>query len=171
MNAIICLSGGIASGKTTIAQALADAWPNSSIRSFGDVVRAQARADRLGTDRATLQETGIRLIAEGWPAFVDALIADIPPQAELLIVDGVRHVEPVHELRRQFPTIPVRLAFLAANETSVQQRMAQCGEPYNALGHAVESELQRVAKAADILIDSTWPPGEIVAKIRALAIS
>lgn len=126
-------------------------------------------ADRLGTDRATLQETGIRLIAEGWPTFVDALIADIPPQTKLLIVDGIRHVEPVRELRRRFPMVSVRLVFLAANETSVQQRMSQRGEPSNALGHAVESELQRVAKAADILIDSGRPSSEIVAKIRALA--
>ncbi|MGH3940060.1 MAG: AAA family ATPase [Pseudonocardiaceae bacterium] len=166
---VICLGGGIASGKTTIARALAAASPHSLVRSFGDIVRARARADGLEMDRATLQETGIRLIAEGWPEFIDALMADVPPQLELLIVDGIRHAEPVCELRRRFPIVPVRLVFLTTHRTVIQQRMAQRGEPFNAIEHAIESELRKVAETADILVDSGEPPGKIVEKIRALA--
>lgn len=168
MKAIICLGGGIASGKTTVAQALADAWRNSSVRSFGDVVRARVRAEGLVADRAILQEMGIRLIMEGWSAFVDALLTDLSPQVELLILDGVRHVEAVCELRRRFPMVPVRLVFLATHESIMQQRMVQRGEPCDAFGHTIESELKNVAEAADILIESGVSLADIVGKIRVL---
>jgi hypothetical protein len=108
-------------------------WPNSSICSFGDVVRRHAEAEGLPLDRATLQEVGLRLITEGWPTFVGELLVDVPRDAEVLIVDGVRHVEPVEELRHRFPTVPVRLVFLDADQVTVRQRLAVRGESTDAL--------------------------------------
>jgi dephospho-CoA kinase len=169
MRSIICLAGRIASGKTTIAQALAKTWPNSSICSFGDVVRRHAEAEGLPLDRATLQEVGLRLITEGWPTFVGELLVDVPRDAEVLIVDGVRHVEPVEELRHRFPTVPVRLVFLDADQVTVRQRLAVRGESTDALAHTVEADLQRVAMAADLIIDTSQPMSNVVVGITRLA--
>lgn len=166
MRAVICLAGGIASGKTTIAQALAETWPNCSVHSFGDVVRRRARADGLALDRATLQETGLRLIAEGWPGFVDELLADVPPDADLLIVDGVRHVKAVEELRRRFPSVPVRLVFLSADAATRGRRLTGRTDAAQALGHMVEAELQQVANMAEIPVDSSRPLDAIVRQVR-----
>jgi cytidylate kinase len=168
MRAIICLAGGIASGKTTVAQTLADTWPNSSVRSFGDLVRRRARADGLPLDRATLQETGLRLIAEGWPGFVDELLADVPPDADMLIVDGVRHVEAAEELRRRFPDVPVRLVFLKADAKTLQRRFEERDESDDVLDHRVESSLESVADVADLEIVTSLPSYNIAAKIRSL---
>lgn len=62
MKAVICLSGGIASGKTTVAHALAEHFPSVAVRSFGDVVRNQARSQGKVLDRATLQAVGLSLV-------------------------------------------------------------------------------------------------------------
>ncbi len=165
MRSIICLAGRIASGKTTVALALAETWPNSSVRSFGDVVRRRAEAEGLSLDRATLQDVGLRLIAQGWPAFVSDLLNDLPSDAEVLIVDGIRHIEPVDELRRRFPTVPVRLVFLEADEATVCQRLLIRGESIDAAAHAVEADLQRVAMDADLMIDTSQSMSSVVARI------
>lgn len=165
MRSIICVSGRIASGKTTVAQALAATWPNSSVRSFGDVVRRRAENEGLSVDRATLQELGLRLVAQGWPVFVSELLNDLPSDTDVLIVDGVRHVEPTVELRQRFPTLPVRLVFLDADDVTVCQRLAARGESTNALAHAVESDLQRVAMVADLVVGTSQPIANVVARI------
>jgi dephospho-CoA kinase len=139
VSALICLAGGIASGKTTVTQELAVALPNCSVRSFGDVVRSQARAEGLPLDRATLQAIGLRLIAAGWCAFVDELVAELPPDAEVLIVDGVRHREAVDELRRRFPDAALRLVYLYADEATVRARLHERGDEPAALLHQVEA--------------------------------
>lgn len=141
VRAVVCLAGGIASGKTTVAQALVTMWPNASMRSFGDVVRRRVRAAGLSVERATLQDTGLRLIAEGWAVFVDELVVDLPLDADVLIVDGMRHVEAVEELRRRFPEVPVGLIYLRADEASVRERLGVRGESREMLGHQVESSL------------------------------
>lgn len=167
MRAVVCLAGGIASGKTTVAQALAEGWPNASVRSFGDVVRRRVRAAGLAVERATLQDTGLRLIAEGWPTFVDELVTGLPPDADLLIVDGIRHVGAVEELRRRFPEVPVRLIYLRADEASVRERLGIRGESQEILGHQVESSLGAVERAADEVIEVSQPVEEIAQSMTA----
>ena len=45
MSWLICIGGGIASGKTTLAKALKEALPDSVRLAFGDVVRLRALAE------------------------------------------------------------------------------------------------------------------------------
>jgi dephospho-CoA kinase len=166
LRTIVCLAGGIASGKTTVAQALIGALPNCSARSFGDVVRRYAQAAGLPLARATLQDTGVRLIVEGWPRFVDELLSELPPDADVLIVDGVRHVEVVDELRGRFPGAALRLIFLYADDATAHARLTERGDDPDALRHRVESSLLQIAEIADLRIESTCPPEEIAQAIR-----
>src|SRR5688500_16975273 len=112
MNKVICVSGRIASGKSTFCVALQKAVPKSIVRSFGDVVRKHARRDGVEPVRANLQEVGSRLVAGGWPSFVDELVLDVPDEVSVLIVDGVRHVEPITELHRRYPSATFHIVFL-----------------------------------------------------------
>lgn len=164
---MVCLAGGIASGKTTVAQALTTTYPNSAVRSFGDVVRKHARKTGLGLDRGALQAAGLQLIAAGWPNFVDELLADLTPAATILIVDGIRHVEAVDELRRHFPRAQVRLVFLVTNEQDLSRRMAERGEPMQVRHHQIESSLTTVAHTADLTIETSTAPNRIAARIAA----
>lgn len=49
------------------------------------------------------RKTGLRLIAEGWPNFVDELLAYVPPDVDVLIVDGVRHISRWRSYGGDFP--------------------------------------------------------------------
>lgn len=168
MNAIICLAGEIAAGKTTLAQALTDRWPNSAIRSFGDVVRDRARADGLPPDRASLQQVGTRLIAHGWRAFCDRLLAELPTELDILIIDGVRHAEPVYELRRRYPVTPVYLVLLRPPPEVIAGRLAQRGETTDVRDHTVESDTGPLAVLADLTVDTTRPVTEIAEQVHHL---
>lgn len=170
MRAVICVAGGIASGKTTLAQTLAATWLNSSVCSFGDVVRRHTQAAGLLLDRSTLQETGLRLIASGWSTFVDELLVDVPSDVHVLVVDGVRHVEPVNELRRRFSHALVSVVYLMTDETTLRRRFAERHEPYDTRRHHVESSLEAVAAIADLTIDTCLPPEtiEIIVRKKAL---
>jgi hypothetical protein len=166
MNAIICVAGGIAAGKTTLAQTLIHQWPNSAIRSFGDVVRDRAGADGLPPERASLQQVGTRLITQGWRAFCDRLLADLPAELDVLIIDGVRHAEPVYELRRRYPTTPVYVVLLRPPPEVIARRLAQRGETTDVQDHPVESDTGHVAVLADLIVDTTRPVTEIAEQVR-----
>ena len=86
MTWLICLSGSIASGKTTLAEALQVAFPCSARLAFGDVVRRRVLIAKREPTRRNLQDMGLQLIAEGWSPFVDDLLSDFTIDPEVLIV-------------------------------------------------------------------------------------
>lgn len=165
MRAVLCLAGGIASGKTTVGKALAASSRGAHLCSFGDVVRRQALRQGTPSDRASLQAVGATLVAAGWPAFVDLLLEDTPGRAELLVVDGIRHVEAVTELATRFPNTPVRLIYLRADRDVIAGRLHQRGEPEAVLDHPIESSLHEVAAAAELELDSSLPVDELLSQI------
>lgn len=168
MRGIVCVSGSIASGKTTVSRALAHQWPHAESRSFGDVVRARARLDGRPLDRPTLQDIGAQLVAEGWSAFVAALTAGTHPDTALLVVDGIRHPAAVEALQARFPEALTRTVYLRADEQVAAARMLERGEPTHTRSHAVESELRDVERHADLVISSALPVATIVRIIDAL---
>jgi NTP pyrophosphatase (non-canonical NTP hydrolase)/dephospho-CoA kinase len=165
MKAVVCLAGGIASGKTTLARALVESLPRVQGCSFGDVVREEATARGRGSDRDSLQAVGMELVAEGWPAFVDRLLVKVPAGVDVLVVEGIRHVEPVVELRRRFPSSTVRLVYLDADPELIRGRIASRGEVATALGHAVESSLGEVARFADLRVDTSVSVDDALSRI------
>lgn len=154
MKGIICLAGGAASGKTAIAQALADRLTACSIRSFGDIVRTRAAGDGLSLDRTTLQMVGSALIQEGWPSFVDAVLADLPIDSDHLIVDGIRHPQAISQIRKQANPTPVYLVVLQVDTDTVAARLRQRGESEATLTHESESHFAELVAMADLVIDT-----------------
>lgn len=165
MNSIICLSGGIASGKTIVAQALAEHFTNVSVRSFGDVVRRHARLLGKSLERETLQAIGLELVTAGWQSFVDALLEDVHQSTKVLIVEGIRHREAAEELQRRsladrFLTVYIKI------EPSIQEkRLRERGESLDGRTHAVESSLSEVEALADLIVDGSVRMVDITDKI------
>lgn len=168
MKVVMCLAGSIASGKSTVAHALASELPGAAIRSFGDVVRCRAGQYGLPLSRVSLQTTGMALIAKGWPAFVAELLHDIPENVDVLIVDGIRHVEPIEELRCRFPSATVRTVYLDIDEVTVRYRLRERREVLDVLKHDVESSVHRIKEYADLVVDGTQPITTIVATLKTL---
>jgi dephospho-CoA kinase len=160
------LAGGIATGKSTLARELVRRFAGSTVRAFGDVVRRKAAQDGRGQDRATLQEIGLQLIADGWPTFVDLLLADIQPVHDsTLIIDGIRHVEAIAEIRRRFPTTPVRVVFMRLDALTTEARLIVRDGGVEGLEHTVEADVWRIEQMADLIIDARQSIEESIASV------
>jgi dephospho-CoA kinase len=162
---LICIAGSIASGKTTLADALHAALPGSERLAFGDVVRRRARKYRLEPTRQELQETGLRLIREGWPAFVDELLSELEGEPHALIVEGVRHREAVEALRERLPTRQLLLVYVAVPESQRRDRLAHRAEHEQALEHGVERDVESLRAIADLVVETHQPTEELVALV------
>ncbi len=166
MNHIVGLSGGIASGKTTVGVALAAGIPGSFVCSFGDVVSARTLSEGLPLVRSELQRVGAEMIAEGWSGFVDSLLAAVPLGVRVLIVDGIRHVEPLDELRRRYPDSPMTIVFLRSKSGVVEARMTARNEAPTALSHKVEASVGDVERIADVIVEAGSEIEDAVRQIR-----
>lgn len=166
MKWLICLAGCIASGKTTLADALHAALPGSVRLAFGDVVRRRASAVRRDPTRQELQETGLQLIREGWPAFIDELLSGLECDPPTLIVEGVRHREAVDALREYLPEWRLFLVYVEAPDDQRRQRLVQRAEQEQALSHEVERGVEALRAVADLMLPSDRPADELVARIQ-----
>ncbi len=165
----MCLAGGIGAGKSTLAWHLAREFPGSSVRAFGDVVRRRAKEQGRGQDRAALQEFGAELIAQGWSSLVDLLLNGVETAPDgILIIDGVRHLEAIEEVRHRFPTKRVWVVFLRIDRATSVARLAERGGELGGHDHAVEADVWRLELMADQCIDSNRPIQETVAAVRQL---
>ena len=151
VSAVIALSGAIGSGKTTLASELSVRIDHSGVRAFGDVVRDEAVRRGRSVDRDDLQKTGSELVAEGWDRFV-GLLLDPPPTADVLVVEGVRHMGAMAGLGNHLPDARLFLVFVQPPAEVVEGRVVERGENVAALGHAVEAELPEVSKRADLVV-------------------
>lgn len=165
MSWLICIAGEIASGKSTLARELQAELQGSTLVAFGDVVRRHAQREGLAPSRQNLQRTGRQLIAAGWPAFVDQLLALIDGESDVLIVEGIRHLAAVDELGRRLPDRQCLLIFLGIDEASQQERLDARGEARQALGHAVEQEVRELRSTADLFLSGASPLEELVQEV------
>lgn len=165
MRAVICIGGGIASGKSTLAEALAEHLQNAVVRSFGDVVRKRAREEGKPLDRATLQDVGLSLIGDGWPSFVDALLEDLPQPIDFLVVEGVRHREAVDEIASRHLSERLLNVYLQVDHPLQSTRQQGRGEPSRASAHPVESSLGEARASAELVIDGSRPIHDIASEV------
>lgn len=161
MRAVICLSGGIAAGKTTVAHGLVEYFPGAAVRSFGDVVRRHARSQGKPLDRATLQVVGLALIDAGWQSFVDTLFEDVPQRVKVLIVEGIRHRQAVDEIKKRHLSDITLIVYLKVDPHVQEMRLQHRGESPSSRVHPVESSLAEVEAIADLVVDGDLPLDQI----------
>ena len=92
---VLCFSGRIGSGKTSVSRLIADSV-NGSWTGFGDFIRAHAEAESLDSaSREILQDLGQRLLSTHGPRWLcEQVIARTNWSGSgVLVVDGVRHVD------------------------------------------------------------------------------
>lgn len=147
---IVALAGARASGKTSIATVLRRAH-GYEVRSFGDEVRRQAVTRGLNTDRESLRELGVQLIAEwGLDEFSQRVLAGASGPT---VVEGVRHLEAVAALRR---LAPVTLVFIRTSSSARTARLAaRANEDLSAQAeqHSTELEVPQLESLADLVVD------------------
>ncbi len=145
MSLLLCFSGQIGSGKSSVSTAVGEAlgWQRTG---FGDYLRSEIA--RLGGNpdcRETLQELGQKRVDEDPKAFCrDVLAAGGFKPGDNFLVDGVRHVSIFDILVAVSKPSHARLLFLGAVDTTRIARVQTRGDAQDfarASTHRVEAEL------------------------------
>jgi shikimate kinase len=168
---LLAISGPVAAGKTSLAQALHVAT-QGEILSTRDLIRARAR----DLSRTTLQEAGEYLDRElggRWVSAPAARLRRLVPVHHPIIVDAVRTEEQLAALRGEARVIHVHLtADLGSLMLRYEHRRARRPEleldNYAAL-HAsrTEKNVAELGRIADLVIDTDAPGIDAVCR-RAL---
>jgi dephospho-CoA kinase len=162
MNLVVCFSGGIASGKTTLASAVADRL-GLKVATFGGFVRGVARTRGIAERREELQALGEALIAEmGWRAFCRAVLdAAGWVDGGSVVVEGIRHVAAFDAIKRLVAPVAAKLFFVDVPRDVRQARVegARRGEATDlskADAHSTETDVHGALRdLADYVLDGT----------------
>ena len=162
MSLLLCFSGQIGSGKSSISTAVAQAlgWQRTG---FGDYLRAEiARRGGDPNDRKSLQELGQALVAADPDAFCRDVLASggfIP--GDNFIIDGIRHTSIFEILASVSLPSNTKLLFLSACEAMRAARITSRRDAKDfarASAHSVEAQLDRaLPNVADGFIDADQP--------------
>ena len=160
----IAFGGRIGAGKSTISREVAERLGVPRV-SFGDVVREEARHRRLPATREALQNLGDAMIAGGWDAFCERVVATAEPRGQdTLIVDGVRHIGALEGLAK----LAAR-TFIVFIDAPWDKRLSWRGitaeELQAADAHPNEAEVDRVRCAAGLIVMNDAEIEEAVAKV------
>jgi cytidylate kinase len=173
MSLLLCFSGQIGSGKSSVSTAVAAAlgWRQTG---FGDYLRSEIT--RLGgdsNDRKALQDLGQKRVEDDSAAFCrDVLAAAGFQPGDDFVIEGIRHVAIFETLVAVSKPSEARLLFLGAPETTrsvrVQSR-ADAQDFVRASTHHVETELQdALPQHADAVVDADLALDRVVAECLAL---
>lgn len=167
MSLLLCFSGQIGSGKSSVSTAVATALGWKRV-GFGDYLRSEiAKIGGDPNDRKALQDLGQQRVATDAMAFCrDVLTAVEFVPGEDIVVDGVRHVTIFEVLDQISKPSRARLLFLGVPEdtryTRIQSR-ADAPDFVRASVHQVEVEAQdALPKRADALVDAGQSFDEVV---------
>lgn len=170
---VVCFSGRIASGKTSISRALAQKL-NCPWTGFGDYVRAVAVRHGLNPeDRGELQRLGESLIQEhGFDWFCNEVIAAAKWTGNCpLVIDGIRHVEAFATIRRMLSSHQTLLVHLTLeSEETLRVRTMQRGMDSEKRiaweAHSTEQQvLSTLPSIANLTVSADLPVSEITSRI------
>jgi cytidylate kinase len=116
MNADLVFSGKLGSGKTAVSKMLA-ARIGARWNGFGATVKRIAAERELQIERHVLQVLGEELVQKSPDAFCRRVIAEaIPQSGTTLVLDGLRHLSILEQLRKLLSPRRVILIFVDVQE-------------------------------------------------------
>ena len=168
---VVCLAGGIGSGKTTVARLLADHL-QAGVASFGAYVREQLHDQGVPETREALQQLGAELLAAGLGSFCRSVVESGGWRlGSSVVVEGVRHPEALHAIRALVSPMQAPLIFLDVDREMRAQRLLESRPDESASlsqveQHSTEVQVDHELRAlADLIVDGTLAPDAIVEQI------
>jgi dephospho-CoA kinase len=155
---VLGFSGGIASGKSTLSEAVALSLGCPRV-SFGGFMRAEAKRRGISTDREALQALGEELVARDPDGLCRSVLAQtgwIPGGP--LVVDGIRHVAIADRVRKIACPSEFRLVHVDTDGVARGARFTARGEDFSRLAefdaHSTERDVKRgLPEIADLVVD------------------
>lgn len=168
MSLLLCFSGQIGSGKSSVSAAVAEAlgWRRTG---FGDYLRGEiAQSGGDPDDRQALQDLGqVRVDQDALNFCRDVLAAGGFQPGDNFVIDGIRHVSIFEHLSQVSAPSDAKLIFLEAGEVTRSSRVqtrSDAGDFERASGHRVEAELRLgLPDRADAIIDADNALDRVVA--------
>ena len=160
MARVLVFSGGIGSERSKLSQSVAQAvgWKHAK---FSDVIRR--RLEKAGEDatRSKLQSFGQDIVQNDLKAFVAAVLEDAEfAKADGCVIDGLRHIEVLLELREQAGAAVVDYVHVNEDLNQIEQSAEERGiEEQNLFryNHALsEAQVPRILPAyANLELDAS----------------
>jgi adenylate kinase family enzyme len=167
--AVICFSGLIGAGKSTLATSVAQSfgWPHTS---FGDYIRDIAKERGTGQAREVLQQIGEEQVSTSLESFTHAVIARVPWH-QGCVIDGLRHLQVLRTLRRIVDPLPVFVVFIDLDESVRRQRLRDRGMTDQDIDaadqHETETQVRTViTEQADLHVNGLVDVPSLVDQIR-----
>lgn len=162
MDTAIGIIGHAATGKTALAQALAEAIDGADIASFGDAVRERAAAAGMDpSDRKVLMRLGQNWVDTDVEDYCRAVLGQQTRRTKVLIIEGIRH-ETVHTTLKEllapidFASVLLKAPYDVLVERMVSQRNLRTNDVQKVLNDPTETEVdQLLLGAADLILDAT----------------
>ena len=169
---IIAISGRTASGKTTLARALAKALGGTA-GSFGDYVRKLAAALGREPDRPNLQAIGQAAVEVDAAGFLADFLRWLgPPAGGDLVLDGLRHASVRDALLAHAEAVGTQIHFVHIRTDDHQraERLRARGDDDDATAshdaHPSEADVRdRLSEEADLRITRSEDLERMVAEI------
>lgn len=168
MNLLLCFSGKIGSGKTSVSKEVASSlgWPRVG---FGDYVRREV--ERRGGDpncRTALQDLGQKLAEEDPRQFcLDVLNSGGFVPGDNFVVDGIRHAHIFNELASIAAPSQARLLYLSVPDEELHKRnqsRKDIQDSDRASEHPVEMETHgdNLRNQADAIVNADQKPHKVI---------
>ncbi len=152
---VLCIAGKIASGKTYVSKIIAEEnnWLRCSTSDFlRDILHKNGE---FSPTREQLQEAGEREIRKGWNNFARDFLgyAISKKPGEYLVVDGIRHMEFLNEIRDIISPKKCLLIYLEIPSEILQERLLERGEKLINFDHIAEGDQSMLLNKADYISD------------------
>ena len=167
MNLVVCFSGQIGSGKSSVSTVVADrlGWKRTG---FGDCLRTKVQEmGECPESRPALQKLGQHWVNTDPEGFCRSVLdAGGFKLGDNLVIDGIRHSSIFLILEELVKPAFARLIFLQAHTTNRKTRVVTRGDNIDfdcANEHEVEAELRSVLpRVAHAVIDANQKYGDVI---------
>lgn len=148
---VICVAGEIASGKTYVANLLAQRKTGVRYSPSDYLKQVLLNEGVSNPSRKQLQHQGVIEIEKGWNAFAQAVLSSIPiPRVEeLLVIDGVRHLHFYRAIKAIVNPRSCFLVYLDVDKDTIRERLLEREEDSIEYCHVAEGNLIELKNAAD----------------------
>jgi dephospho-CoA kinase len=168
-NTVVGFSGGIASGKSSLSTAVAQAirWPRTS---FGGYVRTIAAQRGLEPTRENCQAIGEERIEADIHGFCKNVLAEASwSPGEPLVIDGIRHLEVADLLSGMVRPTDFVLVFVELPRAEREARLKNRDDESQPLElfeqHSTEVQVSELRARANIVVDGDRPVEQLADEV------